>query len=602
MRNASVLLAVVRRRLLLALLALACVSGESVATGVYYIESDVINIGATDLVLNPAGFAHVSGIVDTYSFPGIDSSLVTNAGFGLRYVAKIDLATRKPQWVAVVGAPTKSLAFGLMYPFVDDEARGLAVHANGYAYLVAHDGSANYPLTGGQYRVATAKHVFRVSATGQVARFSIALDPAIRRVGAIAVDAAGNIYLTGSAGAGLVTSSGAPFPSNSVAAACIAPFVMKLDATGQLVTYATYLGVAGTLGERCGAGSEIGIFDPTGFAMAVDSSGNVVVGGQAEPGVRATAGSPDTGSKTPTSYIPVLGNYASHAFVAKINATGTAIVFIARLGGSERDRVTSVVLDSAGAIYVGGKTASRDFPTTPHFGPLPPVSFLTCPGFPAAPEVGFVTKLAADGKQLIYSGYLPVYGEQIANCGGNPYAPFDPLQIAVDASGRVYATGPESSLRAYTAPKDSILTLNPSAVFFVIAPSGLSIEYSTRYGGLTPRAAAIDAWGHFWVAGEVVKRFSEGLTPLEFTHPIPLCATAGTLSVHVAGANNLGTVDFFVDGVAVGTMPVVNSIATKSLSMSPGMRRVVATYHGPSYFDGYSTEPQYVPVNQAGAC
>jgi len=576
---------------------------STTATGqLRFLESDVIDVTTTDLAFDAVGVAYIAGIVGSYNTPGLDSGTVTNAGFGLRYVAKIDPATRKPIWIVAVGAPARDLRKGLRYSFAEDEARGLALHGSGNIYLVAHDGSTNYPITGGQYRLAGAKHVFRVGGAGQVTRYSPPLDPAIRRVGAIAVDPGGSIYVTGSAGSGLVTTANAPFPAGSVAAGCIAPFVMKLDPTGQTVVYSTYLGYAGTSGEVCGSGSPNGVFDPTGFAIAVDTAGNAVVGGQAGPGLRATAGSPDFGSKLPTLYVPVLGHHASHAFVSRINAAGTALLFSARLGGSERDRVTSLVVDDAGMVYAGGKTASRDFPTTPHFGQMAPATFLSCPGFPAAAELGFVAKLAADGKQLLYSGFLPVYGEQLANCGGNPDASFDPLTIARDASGRVFATGTESSLRAYTAPATSIFTANPSAVFFVIAADGKAFEYSTRYAGVAPRAAAIDPWGHFWVAGGVLKRFSSSTFPIQFSNAVPLCAPAATISARVAGANNFGIVEFFVDGVSAGSAAVANDVATTTIQIAAGARRFVATYHGTSYFDGYSSEPTYMAVNQAGAC
>lgn len=581
----------------------ALVGISATATGqLRFLESDVIEVGTTDLAFDAAGAAHIAGIVGSYNTPGLDSGTVTNAGYGLRYVARIDPATRKPAWIVAVGAPGKNLWQGLRYSFAEDEARGFALHGSGNVFLVAHDGSTNYPITGGQYRLATAKHVFRVSPAGLVTRYSPPLDPAIRRVGAIAVDPGGSIYITGSAGSGLVTTANAPFPANSVAPGCIAPFVMKLDPAGQAVVYATYLGYAGTSGELCGSGSPGGVFDPTGFAIAVDASGNAIVGGQAAPGVRATAGSPDFGSKAPTLYVPVLGHHASHAFVTKVNAAGTAILFSARLGGSERDRVTSLVVDEVGMVYAGGKTASRDFPATAHFGPVAPATYLSCPGFPAAAELGFVTKLAADGKEILYSGFLPVYGEQLANCGGNPEASFDPLTIARDAGGRIFATGTESSLRAYTAPAISIFTDNPSAVFFVIAADGKTFDYSTRYAGVTPRVAAIDPWGHFWVAGGVLKRFSSSIFPIQFSNAVPLCAPTATISARVAGANNFGTVEFFVDGASVGSATVANDVATRTIPVSPGARRFVATYHGTSYFDGYSSEPMYMPVNQAGAC
>lgn len=580
---------------------LVAVPAHSVAV-LRYLESDAIDIGAADLVFGVSGYAHVAGIADSYALPGLDSGLVTNAGYGMRYVAKIDLITRKPAWVAVVGAPSRDTNRAVTQAFGEDEARGLAVNGNGDAFLVAYDASTTYPQTGGQYRVASGKHVFRVNGSGQVSRLSAALDPAIRRVGAIALDPAGNIYLTGSAGGGLLTTVNAPFPTGSVAAGCIAPFVIKLDPSGQSIIYSTYLGFAGTQGERCGAGSLYGVFDPTGFAIAVDPAGNAIVGGQAKPGVRATLGSPDFGSKEATVYVPTVKGYASHAFVAKINPQGNAIVFIARLGGSQRDRVTSLALDAAGAIYLGGKTASEDFPSTPHFGPIFPISFLSCPGFPNAPEMGFVTKLAADGKQIQYSGFLPVFGTQLANCGGSPGAALSPVVVALDSSGRLYVTGRASPLRQFDPPASSIRTLNPMGALFVIAADGRAFDYSTGFAGFPPRTAAFDPWGHFWIGGAALKRYSTGVLPVEFTNVTPLCAAGAALVTRVAGANSLGTVEFFADGASLGSAPVSHGIATKSVALAAGVRRFVATYRGASYFDGYSTEPTYLAIDQAGAC
>ena len=344
------------------------------------------------------------------------------------------------------------------------------------------------------------------------------------------------------------------------------------------------------------------MFDPTGFALAVDAAGNAVVGGQAEPGVRATLGSPDFGSKTPTLYVPTVKAYASHAFVSKINASGSAIVFTARLGGSYKDRVTSVAVDASGAVFVGGKTSSNDFPTTSYFGSLFPISYRTCPGFPNAPEMGFVAKLSPDGTQLMFSGFVPMVGDQLANCGGQPTARFAPLRIALDGQGRLYASGPTDSTRDYVAPPNAIPTLSGSALLYIIAADGRSVEYFSSYAGFHPRGAAIDAWGNFWVAADTLLRFSPGTTPVEIINPLPLCASGGTLIARVAGANDFGSVEFFVDGSSAGSASIANSLASHAVVLAPGVRRVLATYHGASYFDGYSSDTRFVAVNQAGAC
>ncbi len=117
-----------------------------------------------------------------------------------------------------------------------------------------------------------------------------------------------------------------------------------------------------------------------------------------------------------------------------------------------------------------------------------------------------------------------------------------------------------------------------------------------------PKRAAIDQWGNFWVAADTLLRLSAGTTPVEVTNVQPLCASGGALTARVAGANDSGTVEFLVDGVSVGSANVANGVASRTVALVPGARRVMANYRGPSYFDGYASEARFVAVNQAGAC
>ncbi len=570
--------------------------------GAEFVVSGQLDLAGTDVVAGPGGQIYTSGTIGRSGLAGIDSNAVTNGGTGMRYVAKIDGTSVKPSWVVAVGPASPGFMPAVSSSFTVDEARGLAVRTDGAALLVAHDGSVGYPSAGGTYRWAGPKHVFLVTPAGQASRFSPALDPSIRRVGAIAVDASGAIYLTGSASSGLVTTAGAPYPTSSVAADCIAPFAMKLAASGQVVAYATYLGYSGTQGERCGGGSNDGVLDPIGYAVAVDPAGNAVFAGQAEPGVRATAGAIDTGFKTTTMYIPQMKLFASHGFVTKLNPTGTGIVFSARLGGSVRDRVTSVALDTSGAVYVGGKTASYDYPVAGPIGPLRPLSLRTCPGFDNAPEMGFVTKLSADGKQFVYSGFLPMAGDQIANCDGGAGADFAPVKIAVDAAGRLYATGTGSVERPFTPSANAVQTRFPAALLYRVAADGQSLDYATQYALARPHAMVLDAAGDPWVMGGGLWRFSPQGMAVDFTLQKRLCASGAALSVRVAGAGNAGNVEFFVDGASVGTVPVSASAASKTVPLSAGAHLVRATYRGAGYFDGYASEERYFGVDQAGAC
>ena len=108
------------------------------------------------------------------------------------------------------------------------------------------------------------------------------------------------------------------------------------------------------------------------------------------------------------------------AFVTKLNATGSGLVYSTYLGGSDGDIGHGIAVDAAGSAYVTGETGQTlDFPTTAG-------AFQTAP---AGSFDAFVTKLDATGSGLVYSTYLG---------GGNSDFAFD---IAVDAAGSTYMTG-----------------------------------------------------------------------------------------------------------------------------------------------------------------
>lgn len=299
-------------------------------------------------------------------------------------------------------------------------------------------------------------------------------------VNGIAADSSGNIYLTGSTTAADLPVANGLWPIDPIGN--LRPrtgFVIKLDPTGSVV-YATYVGDVHSEGESIATDSDgnvyvSGIFydapmnsfliklDPTGagvvysinlpsrnFHFAVDLSQNVYILG--DNGITKLNAAGDTvlysssliqggtaiavdsrgnayvtGSTDSTSFPlvnPIQSEIAGEvdAFIAKLNASGTAVVYSTYLGGSLHDAGRAIAVDSSGNAYVTGDTNSTDFPDVQSF---------QTPFRPPNTNWGnvFVTKLNPHGDVLVYSTYLG--GSFLDNV----------LGFAVDRSGNAYVTG-----------------------------------------------------------------------------------------------------------------------------------------------------------------
>jgi hypothetical protein len=164
---------------------------------------------------------------------------------------------------------------------------------------------------------------------------------------------------------------------------------------------------------------------------------------------------------------------ASDAFVAKLNPSGSALVYATFLGGSGYDAGQGIAVDGAGNAYVTGFTVSTDFPTANALQSRCNNCSLAggVPGQGVSSDA-FVTKLNPAGSTLVYSTYL---GGSGADTGSS---------IAVDPPGNAYVTG-------YTASKD-FPTMNPlqannaggyDAFVTKLKADGSTLVYSTYLGG-----------------------------------------------------------------------------------------------------------------------
>jgi beta-propeller repeat-containing protein len=395
-----------------------------------------------------------------------------------------------------------------------DVGSGIAVDASGNAYVTGYTLSTDFPTTPGAFQTAHASggsynaFVTKLNPAGSAPLvYSTYLGGSVNDAGhRIAVDAAGNAYVTGyTRSTDFPTTPGA-FQTTFQGGFDDA-FVTKLNSTGSAPpVYSTYLG---------------GNDQDEGLGIAVDAAGNAYVTGTTRSTNFPTT--PGAFQATPG------GNGNDDAFVTKLNPTGSApLVYSTYLGGSGVDGGYGIAVDAAGNAYVTGFTSSTDFPTTPG-------------AFQTANQgiVGnaFVTKLNPTGSApLVYSTYL----------GGG--SDDQGLGIAVDAAGNAYVTGDTQSTNFPTTPgafQSAFAGLLTDAFVTKLNPTGSApLVYSTYLGGNMSDVGAgiaVDAAHNAYVFG--------------YTHSTNFPTTPGAIQ-----SANQGGYDAFVTALnPLGTAPLVYS-------------------------------------------
>jgi CSLREA domain-containing protein len=283
----------------------------------------------------------------------------------------------------------------------------------------------------------------------------------------IAVDAAGNAYIVG------LTAS-ADFPADPLPPTSAIlnndVFIAKFDPSGSTLSYAVYLGGSGTDGGFAGFGR-----DPT---LAIDTTGNVYITGT-----------------TNSSDFPTVNQFQSNlsgldAFMAKIDANGSTLLYSTYLGGVSLDEGANIAVDVDGDAYVTGRTFS------PNFLGVPTV---------IVPPDAFVVKIdptQAGAASLLYSKLLG---------GAGPDAG---IGIAVDRFKSAYVTGMTISSNFPTTPgafdtscgtDGNCNSFSKDDAFVAkLDPSGV-LAYSSYLGGSGHEEGfdiAVDADGIAYVTGE----------------------------------------------------------------------------------------------------
>jgi len=325
-----------------------------------------------------------------------------------------------------------------------------------------------------------------------------------------------------------------------------------------VLSFATYLGTNGVYGLSAAAST-------TSYpAIAVDSQGNVYVtgfngGGTAGfpgPPARLTAGAQGGGTEV---------------FVAKMNSTGTTLLYSVVFGGALTDVGGGIAVDSSGNAYVTGFTGSVNFPVSAS-APQRTLHGLTN---------AFVAEVNAAGNALVYSTYL--------GGNGNDWG----RAIAVDRSGNAYVTGTAQEAAGTnfpvtngSSPASGFLTeINAAGSAFVYSmfvPSPAGIGYGI----------AVDGSGNAYVTGSTGNALS------------PAPAQAYVLKVNPGGGIGYGPVIFGSSGATLQTVGFGIALDSQDDAYVTGMTNdpnfpvtagAAQTHYGGGLTDGFALK-----LNSAG--
>jgi uncharacterized protein (TIGR03437 family) len=366
------------------------------------------NDQASSVALDPSGNIWIAGWTSSANFPLHNPLQSTFAPSQTGFLAKFD--------------PSGTLLFStyLGGTKASSTLYGIAVDSHGDVYVTGTTSASDYPRTPGLpahtasvgLGAVSVAWFAKISAAGDKILYAGGLAGDTHACGAgsscflsqiftsgaaIAVDASGNAYIAGNTnGGGLAGTPGA------LLATGIGAFVAKVNASGTSLGYLTFLGATNhVLAPFANPANTLN-------AIAADASGSVyLVGFTSDPSFPVTPGVVQPAFSISQSQL----NPPPDAFAAKLNSTGTAMVWASYLGGAASDKAQALAVDPTGNLWIAGTTASTDFPKAS--------------GVPQGSD--FLVEFNATGTSLPFAARFPAASTSTA--------------IALDSAGSVHTAG-----------------------------------------------------------------------------------------------------------------------------------------------------------------
>ena len=392
-----------------------------------------------------------------------------------------------------------------------DRGYDIVVDANSNAYVTGRvDSTTGFPVLGAYQATnkgASDVFVSKFGPTGTLVYSTYIGGTGTDEGAGIAIDASGNAYVTGR-----TTSINFPLVNafQSALGGTQDAFLVKLNAAGNGLVYSTYLGGNANPGGATLTGEY-------GYGVAVDSAGSAYVTGL----------SVSTNFPTVNAYKSTGGGSFDDVFVTKFSPAGNSLVYSTYLGGDQFDEGYSIAVDATGAAYVGGITASSNFPLLG-----------ARQGAYGGNNDGFLTKLSPAGNSLVYSTYIGGFGQDSV------------YGVAVDANGSAYVAGVTSSAnfpvqKSLQAYNGGVASGSADAFVMQFTAAGNAVAYASYLGGSGNESGiglAIDGNGNAYVVGQT--------TSTNFPTVAPIQAANASLN---------SAADVFVTKVAAGGASILYS-------------------------------------------